>query len=1296
MNPNRTSKLIVAGLFAAAFFVTQSTTQAAAINLFWDPSIGGAPTDGSGTWHGGSTWWNGAADQAWVDGNVAVLGSTNPGPYSLTLDTPVTVTAVVFKTNSYTLSGSTLTMSTISLSNGVSAAITCPLSTAGGGFTVRSGSTLTLGGGYTSSSGNPGWTGSGAALSTLNITNGTYTEGGTFTGDAITINQTGGTVNFTIWNIGRNVAGPAIWNLSGGILKNPTANGITISRGKTALLNVSGTGLLGAVGNIGIASTTTADDGTLNVSGGTANIGTGAAGIPGQTSASLGNLNLLAVSTGTYAAAAKAALNISGGVVTAKGIAFGNAAANYVNHPGSTVTLSGGALYLDSNGIAIIPGTVGAPTPTITLSGGLLAATANWTGSAPMTLTNFPSDLTVQAADTNGTPFNITLSGGLSGLGGLIKTGGGNLTLSGANTYAGTTTVSNGQWTVSTAAPTSIGPVVLTSGTTLSTVLTAAGKTWTNTALSFSNNVVLDFNFGGFQASPSARVIQVNGDLTLDSSDTCTLEGSGLLTGTFPLMTCTGTLTLVGGPSLPAISSLPSGVAATLAQSGKTINLVVTSSPNSPLNWGPLAAGPWDFTTTDWVNAGNGSPTNYSDGVAVQFNDNATSAVAITLNNTVQPVSVTANNNAAGTASYTITGPGSIAGNTSVLVQGTGLLALGTTNTYSGGTVVNSGTLGINYGGDGSGPSGIGTGSLTLNAGATIDNTSGASVLLNTPLTENWNGSFTFAGSTNLDLGAGQVILGNSLAVTVLSNVLSFGGSIADLGLNYQLTVQGPGALTLAGLNTYAGGTVLNSGKLNLNNGGDGGADSAIGTGRLTINGGMIDNTSGADLQLLTSIPETWNANFTFAGTTNLDLGSGTLTVQALTLTLQNGATLKTEGGMVAAGSGAIATMTLTGNGTFQTSGTHNNTSPGNTGLSMSVNGGALLLMDKSSSSGVHSLLNLTVNTGGTARVTGTGGNQIGTSTAGVLTLGGGTLDLFGSSESIFSMTFNSGTLQNSSANPATLTILNHITLAGAACKFDVATNSGIAIPSLISGTGSLIKMGAGALNLGGTNTYTGSTTVSNGLLTFSTATLANRNYTVAGGELQAVLDPAGTQLQMTMSNLTFGAGVGLGFDLASGAFGDATAPLISAGALTMNGNVAVDVTNAPADTADEVLLTYTSRQGAGLFVAGNVPAGAYIYDNTAGRTVSLTYTQPPPPAPAFTGVGTVHTGGVVTGIIVSGVHGPAGGTYEIRSSTNVALTPLSAWTPVQSGSFDSSGSFNITNSVNPATPQLFYLLRVP
>ena len=64
----------------------------------------------------------------------------------------------------------------------------------------------------------------------------------------------------------------------------------------------------------------------------------------------------------------------------------------------------------------------------------------------------------------------------------------------------------------------------------------------------------------------------------------------------------------------------------------------------------------WDTTNQNW---NNGTPTTYSDGANVLFNDSNNSNYAVTLNTTVHPASVTVNNN---TANYTISGSGSISG----------------------------------------------------------------------------------------------------------------------------------------------------------------------------------------------------------------------------------------------------------------------------------------------------------------------------------------------------------------------------------------------------------------------------------------------------------------------------------------------------------------------------------------------------------------------------------------------------------------------------------------------------------
>ena len=80
--------------------------------------------------------------------------------------------------------------------------------------------------------------------------------------------------------------------------------------------------------------------------------------------------------------------------------------------------------------------------------------------------------------------------------------------------------------------------------------------------------------------------------------------------------------------------------------------------------------------------------------------------------------------------------------------------------------------------------------------------------------------------------------MSGSRTVTVASNTLTVGGAISGSG--YSLTKAGTGTLTLAGSNTYSGGTTLSAGQLNINNA------AALGTGTFTISGGTIGNTSGS------------------------------------------------------------------------------------------------------------------------------------------------------------------------------------------------------------------------------------------------------------------------------------------------------------------------------------------------------------------------------------------------------------------------------------------------------------------
>lgn len=144
-------------------------------------------------------------------------------------------------------------------------------------------------------------------------------------------------------------------------------------------------------------------------------------------------------------------LQITDGTANLKGVIL-------VNHKegtrNATLNLEGGRLNLGEYGIKAVK-TDGYPSAksweaeqvtsqTVTLGGGTLGALTDWNSKVNMTLA---AD-TVTTVDTqNPTDSNaqtITLSGILSGDGGLNKIGDGKLVLSGVNTYTGKTTVEKG------------------------------------------------------------------------------------------------------------------------------------------------------------------------------------------------------------------------------------------------------------------------------------------------------------------------------------------------------------------------------------------------------------------------------------------------------------------------------------------------------------------------------------------------------------------------------------------------------------------------------------------------------------------------------------------------------------------------------------------------------------------------------------------------------------------------------------------------------------------------------------
>ena len=136
--------------------------------------------------------------------------------------------------------------------------------------------------------------------------------------------------------------------------------------------------------------------------------------------------------------------------------------------------------------------------------------------------------------------------------------------------------------------------------------------------------------------------------------------------------------------------------------------------------------------------------------------------------------------------------------------------------------------------------------------------------------------------------------------------------------LSGAMSKAGTGSLTINSDNLFDGGLVFESGTLNIN------SATAIGTGLFTISPGLakvIDNSSGTALTNAHPNSQSWLDDFTFAGSEDLDLGTGTVTaggddsnrtvtVNASTLTI--GELKAPSHGLVKAGAG---TLVLTSNG---------------------------------------------------------------------------------------------------------------------------------------------------------------------------------------------------------------------------------------------------------------------------------------------------------------------------------------------------------------------------------------------
>lgn len=384
-------------VLAAALVVAMAAFQGRAAMLTWDANGVTAPnpSDGAGAWLTSNNWWNGSGN---VNGiwtgttpDSAIFGAGAAGDYAITLGT-INASNVVFNTSGYLLSGGSLLLSASSgtnlvVSNNIVATINSSVTQGGGAtWSIGSGATLNLGGGGFIASGNFIWKGGG----TVNLMAGAYTPAVLWLQN-IAVRQAGCRVSPSA-DILLGYAGNCDYTINDSLAAITVPNRLLAGRaGSTGTLNLQD-GSISASGSGGGPAVSFGYDGSskgvLNQSGGRLTV------TPGQT---------LYVNYGASSSGGSGTVNLSGGVLTASTIQFGNASAAYNANTFATLNVSGGTLYLGAGGLIGSTNTGGLPGKvSIAFSGGVVGASADWSSSLPMTLTNLNGDITFQAADAGG------------------------------------------------------------------------------------------------------------------------------------------------------------------------------------------------------------------------------------------------------------------------------------------------------------------------------------------------------------------------------------------------------------------------------------------------------------------------------------------------------------------------------------------------------------------------------------------------------------------------------------------------------------------------------------------------------------------------------------------------------------------------------------------------------------------------------------------------------------------------------------------------------------------------------
>ena len=515
-------------------------------------------------------------------------------------------------------------------------------------------------------------------------------------------------------------------------------------------------------------------------------------------------------------------------------------------------------------------------------------------------LTTGGGALTIGSGGANG-----TFSGVISENGTLTKTGAGILTLSGANTYTGATYINVGTVRAQNNAAfgTITGATTISSGAALD-----VGGTLTADTLNLGAEV---FYVSGSGVGGNGAIINSSGSQQINVFGRITLVGDATFGGTsrWDIRSSTPTLNM-GGFKLTKTG------ANAIALVGATV-----SNPGSI----EVGSGTFSIQTTTAMNGSSANSITVDTGAKLDFYaETVATAWSVVLQDgsTVSASSGSgANNTLSGpvilngaanfnTATFVLSSSGTIGGTGSLTKTGSGTLTLSGANAYSGGTTINGGILRLSGGADRL----LTGGTVTIGSGTATFDVNGQSQTIAALFGTN-NGSIT--------LGTGTLTLNQGATISS-----SFNGVIS--GTSGQLILQGGGTLTLGGANTYTGGTTIDNATLKITTANAGSGALTFGATAGGANVGALDlNGAGFTATSLKVQTDSTSAN-------TITIGSGR------TLSITGGATIGFNSAafsttkLTVSGSGSFSVVS--GNNNFQIGG-HTTSDTFSNGATLDMNG---------------------------------------------------------------------------------------------------------------------------------------------------------------------------------------------------------------------------------------------------------------------------------------------------------------------------------------------------------------------